>query len=110
MQGGARAPLTMEGIELPAALALLLAPDLIGARQRERKRRLDVRMAFDLAADVTDPAKPCAQDAQFATVAVELLGMGHSAPPSSLRACTHRVLTTDTGRYAYQRRMRTTTV
>ena len=34
-------------------------------------------MAGDLAADVTDqPAKPCAQDGQLATVAVELLGMG----------------------------------
>ena len=54
----------MEGIELPAALALLLGTDLGGARQRERKRRLDVPMTGDLAADVTDqPAKPCAQDA-----------------------------------------------
>jgi hypothetical protein len=42
----------MEG--LPAALALLLGPDLRGARQQQRKRRLDVLMAFDLAADVTE--------------------------------------------------------
>jgi hypothetical protein len=67
----------MEGIELPAALALLLASDLAGARQRERKRRLDVLMAGDLAADVADqPAQTRAQDAQFSAVTVELLGMG----------------------------------
>jgi hypothetical protein len=49
----------MEGIELPAALALLLASDLGGARQRQGERRLDVLMAGDLAADVTDqPAVP----------------------------------------------------
>jgi hypothetical protein len=67
----------MEGIQLPAALALLLGSDLGGARQREGKRRLDVRVAFDLAADVTDqPAQTRAQDAQFSTVAVELFGVG----------------------------------
>src|SRR5665647_2933355 len=63
--------------ELPTALALLLGADLGGARQREGKRRLDVGVAGDIAADVADqPAKPGAQDAQFSTVAVELLGMG----------------------------------
>ena len=67
----------MEGIQLPAALALLLAPDLVGAGQREGKCRLEVLLAFDLAADVADqPAQTGAQDAQFAAVAVELLGMG----------------------------------
>lgn len=67
----------MEGIQLPAALALLLGSDLGGARQRQGKRRLDVRVAFDLAADVTDQAAQTrAQDAQFSTVAVELLGVG----------------------------------
>ena len=67
----------MEGIELPSTLALLLGSDLGGARQRQGKRRLDVRLAFDLAADVTDqPAQPRAQDAQFSTVAVELFGVG----------------------------------
>jgi hypothetical protein len=60
----------MEGIQLPAALALLLGSDLGGARQREGKRRLDVRLAFDLAANVTDqPAQTRAQDAQFAVTA-----------------------------------------
>jgi hypothetical protein len=66
-----------EGIELPATLALLLGSDLGGARQRERKRRLDALLTGDLAADVTDqPAKPAAQDAQLPAVAVELLGVG----------------------------------
>ena len=32
----------MEGIQLPAALALLLGPDLTGARQWQGERRLDV--------------------------------------------------------------------
>ena len=67
----------MEGKELAAALALLLGADLEGARQREGKRRFNVLMAGNLAADVTDqPAEPGAQDAQFPTVAVELLGVG----------------------------------
>ena len=35
----------MEGIQLPATLALLLTPDLIGARQQHGKRRLDILMA-----------------------------------------------------------------
>jgi hypothetical protein len=66
----------MEGIELEAALALLLASDLGGARQREGKRCLDLLMAGDLAADVTDqPSKPAAQDAQLPAVTVELLGV-----------------------------------
>jgi hypothetical protein len=56
---------------------LLLAPDLTGARQRQRKRRLDGNIAFDLAADVADQsAQPGTQDAQFSPVAVELLGVG----------------------------------
>jgi hypothetical protein len=67
----------VEGIQLQAALALLLAPDPTGARQRKGKRRLDVHMGGDLAADVTDqPAQARAQDAQLPTVAVELLGVG----------------------------------
>src|ERR1700738_5635956 len=44
----------MEGIQLPAALALLLGSYLGGTRQRQGKRRLDVRVAFDPPADVTD--------------------------------------------------------
>jgi hypothetical protein len=67
----------MEGIELPATLALLLASDLTSARQREGERRFNVLMAFDFAADVADqPAQTRAQNAQFSTVAVELLGVG----------------------------------
>src|SRR6202022_4494439 len=51
--------------------------DLGGARQRQGKRRLDVRVAIDLAADVTDqPTLARAQDAQFSTVADELFGVG----------------------------------
>jgi hypothetical protein len=66
-----------EGIELPPTLALLLASDLTGARQRECKGRLDVLMAGDLAADVTDqPSNSAAQDAQLPAVTVELLGVG----------------------------------
>jgi hypothetical protein len=67
----------MEGIQLPAALALLLGAHLEGARQREGKRRLDTLVAGDLAADVADqPAQPRAQDAQFPAMAVELFGVG----------------------------------
>src|SRR3979490_1635575 len=67
----------MEGIELPAALALLLGVDLGGACERLRECGLERILACNLAADVADEtAKPCAQDAQFATVAVELFGMG----------------------------------
>ncbi len=74
----------MEGIQLPATLALLLGPDLGGARQRQGKCRLDVVMAGDLAADVTDqPSKPAAQDAQLPAVAIELLGVG-------IAPCHHR--------------------
>lgn len=44
-----------EGVKLPATLALLHGPILGSAHQRERKRRLDAGVAFNLvAADVTD--------------------------------------------------------
>jgi hypothetical protein len=67
----------MEGIELPAALALLLRLDLTGAHQWNCKRHLDVLMAGDLAADCRGPAGPDGeQDAQSSTTAAELLGMG----------------------------------
>jgi hypothetical protein len=67
---------SVEGIQLPATLALLLGADLIGPCERPLEPRLDVRLACDLAADVADDAtKPAAQDAQFATVALELLGI-----------------------------------
>ena len=70
----------MEGIQLPAALALLLGADLGGSCQRQRKNHLEVLLTGNLAADVTDqPAKPAAQDPQLAAVAVELLGVGVSA-------------------------------
>jgi hypothetical protein len=51
--------------------------DLGGACERLRECGLERILACNLAADVADEtAKPCAQDAQFATVAVELFGMG----------------------------------
>src|SRR5262249_1941496 len=66
-----------EGIELPAALALLLGADLIGARERPLEHGLKISLAADVAANVTDdPAKPGAQQAQLPAVTVELLGMG----------------------------------
>src|SRR2546430_1648318 len=68
---------SVEGIQLPAALALLLRTDRIGAREWPGKCRLEVRVACDLAPDVAnEPAKPGAQNAQLSAVAVELFGMG----------------------------------
>jgi hypothetical protein len=67
----------MEGIELPAALALLLGADLGGTSERGFEHRRGGLLAIDLAADVTDqPSEPGAQDAQLPTVAVKLFGMG----------------------------------
>jgi len=49
----------VEGIQLPAALALLLRADLIGPREWPTECRLEVRVARDLAPDVADePAEP----------------------------------------------------
>ena len=54
----------VEGIQIPAALALLLGSDLGGARQRDFERCLKALLTGDLAADVADqPAQGCAQDA-----------------------------------------------
>src|SRR5262245_55925255 len=48
----------MEGIQIPAALALLLRADLTGAREWCFERGLDVVPAGDLTADIPDqPAK-----------------------------------------------------
>ena len=66
----------MEGIQLPAALALLLRTDLAGAGKRPLECPLQGRLASYLAADVADDAaKPRAQDAQLPAMAVELLGV-----------------------------------
>src|SRR5208283_1901668 len=46
----------MEGIQLPAALALLLRTDLAGACERPSECLLQDRLAGDLAADVADDA------------------------------------------------------
>src|SRR5579864_4000692 len=49
----------MEGIKLPAALALLLRTDLHGSAKRKRERFLQCWLPLDLAADVVDdPAQP----------------------------------------------------
>jgi hypothetical protein len=67
----------MEGIQLPAALALLLRADLRGPAQRECERLFERILNFDLAADVADdPAEPGAQGAQLPPVPLELFGMG----------------------------------
>src|SRR5205085_5521585 len=71
---------SVEGIELPAALALLLRADLRGAAKRECERLLKDRPTFDLAADVADdPAQPAAQDAQLPLMPLELFGIGVAA-------------------------------
>src|SRR6516165_3472453 len=57
---------SVEGIELPAALALLLGADLIGARQWPGERFLELLVACDFAPDVAhDPAQPDAQNPQL---------------------------------------------
>jgi hypothetical protein len=67
----------MEGIELPAALALALGSDLGGPRERALEGRLDGLAASDLAPDIADqPARASAQEAHFPMMAVELLGVG----------------------------------
>lgn len=77
----------VEGIELVAALALLLGTDLRGLRKRLLEGRLELALAFDLAADVADEAtKPRSQQAQLPSMALELLGVGiagshHRRPP-----------------------------
>src|ERR1700710_2057511 len=65
----------MEGIQLPAALSLLLRADLSGPAQRECKHLLQSWLALDLAADVADdPAQAAAQDGQLALVPPERFG------------------------------------
>jgi hypothetical protein len=48
----------VEGIQLPAALALLLGADLVGAHKRPFKQRLEVGLAGDLTADVARMIRP----------------------------------------------------
>ena len=82
--------LSVEGIQLPTALALLLGTDLIGARERPGVHRLQVRVASDLAPDVANNApKADAQNAQFSTVAVELFGMGIASRAARLAMRTY---------------------
>lgn len=77
----------VEGIKLPAALALLLRADLRSPAEREGERVLEHGLTFDLAADIADdPAQPAAQDAQLPLMPLELLGMG-VAPRHHCRGC-----------------------
>ena len=70
----------MERIELPAALASALGADLVGPRERESERLLELVIPRDLAADVADDAaEPGAQQAQLTLMAVELPGVGVTA-------------------------------
>ena len=70
----------MEGVQPPAALALLLRADLRGPAKRKGKRLLQCWLALDLAADVgDDPAQPAAQDTQLPLMPPELFGMGVAA-------------------------------
>ena len=87
---------SVEGLELPPALALLLRVDLVGAHERPFQRRFDLWPAGDLASDVADDAAELgAQQAQLPMVAFELLGVG-IAPPSSRRfwRCADRTAAT----------------
>lgn len=68
---------SMEGIQLPAALALLLRADLRGPAEREGKGVLEHGLTFGRAAGIAeDPAQPAAQNAQLPLMALELLGVG----------------------------------
>src|SRR4051795_1806491 len=70
----------MKGIELPAALALLLGADLAGSAKRKGECLLEGWLALDLATDVADDAaEPAAQDAQLPLMPPELFGMGVAA-------------------------------
>src|SRR4029077_7829324 len=65
---------SVEGIELPAALALLQRADLIGAREWPLEHGLKISLAADVAANVTDiRAKPGAQQAQLPAMRLNCL-------------------------------------
>jgi hypothetical protein len=70
----------MEGVKLPAALALLLRADLRGLAKREGECVLQYRLALAPAADLADdPAQPAAQNAQLPLMPLEFLGMSVAA-------------------------------
>src|SRR3954462_10281428 len=67
----------MKGIELPAALALLLGADLAGSAKRKGECLLEGWLALDLATDVADdPAQPVANDTQRPLELAKLFGLG----------------------------------
>src|SRR5262249_15966015 len=79
---------SVEGIQLPAALALLLRADLIGTREWPGEYRLEVRVACDLAPDVAnEPAEAGGPYAQLSTVGGELVCMGVKPPPHGRAPC-----------------------
>jgi hypothetical protein len=69
----------MKGIELPAALALLLRVDLRGAAERKCERLLESRL-FDLATDMTlKAAKPCNLERPLAQIEIPVQWLGSSS-------------------------------
>jgi len=67
----------MPGIELGAALVLVLRADAHGLAERPGEDRLQPRVPFDLARDIPDqPAEAGAQELQLPVGPLELLGMG----------------------------------
>jgi hypothetical protein len=70
----------MEGIELSAALALLLRADLRGAAERKCERLLESRLSFDLATDMTlKAAKPCNLERPLAQIEIPVQWLGSSS-------------------------------
>ena len=68
---------SVPAVKLPAALALLLSAELIGARERERKGLTQLGVVLGLAPDVAaQPPQAGAQEAELAVVALELFGVG----------------------------------
>ncbi len=67
----------MPRVELPAALALLLAAYLRGAANRDSEDLLQRSVSFDHAPDIADdPAQAGAQEFDLPVHALELLGVG----------------------------------
>jgi hypothetical protein len=66
-------------MQLPAALGLLLGTDLVGARERPFKQRLEAGLAGLRWMSRMIRPEPNAQEAQLAVMPVELLGVG--VPP-----------------------------
>src|SRR5262249_59393303 len=73
---------SVEGIQLPAALALLLRADLIGTREWPGEYRLEVRVGCDLAPDVAnEPAEAGGRKAPAAAGAGGMVWLGVKPRP-----------------------------